>query len=439
MRCRVIGFLLGIASLASAGTASAQELKSELDQLIHEALDRNPDVQAALARWDLARQRPEREGSLPDPSLSAQIIRFRGRDAGIRSEGETWYMLRQDVPFPGKLGLRSRMARREAEMAGEDYQAARLDLVEAVRLAYYHLLHAEALNGIGLVNLELIERTAAIAGARYEVGRAPQQELLLARVERARIGNELADLQRMRSAAVVELEALLGAPLPAGFAADHASRTPAVRLESDSLVAEALARRPELRAARLETARDTVALRLARKAYLPDLMLGLEYWVGEGENPSPLPDERYVLDVGFTVPWIWKGKHDAAVREARAALRESGYTVEAVANRVRREVETAVAEMQAAGERLQNFETTILPEAGLNLESATEAYQTDRVDFLSVLDAQRSLAELRIAYHTARVELLIASARLERAVGREPPAEGSPTAGVGVVVGEVTP
>jgi outer membrane protein TolC len=415
-----------LAGTLSAGRLPAQE-SPELDRLVREALERNPDVAAALARWRAAAERPEQVGSLPDPEFTAQVIRFRDRGIGIRSDGETWYMLRQSVPFPGKLGLRSRIARREAELAGEEFEAARLTLAEAVRLAAYRLLHAEVLEEITLVNQQLVERTLGIARARYEVGAAAQHELLLSRVEYARVANDLAELRRMRRDAVAELEALLGRRLEPDFTVpirhESAIQTP---LDADSLVALALVQRPEMRTAAITAARDTVALRLARKAYLPDLMVGLEYWVGEGENPSPLPDERYVFDVGLTIPWIWKGKHDAAVRQARADLVAGRRAFEGAANRVRREVEAAVAEVEAAAERTRNFQQSILPEAELNLESATEAYRTDRAGFLTVLDTQRSLNELRIAYHTTLVELLMAGARLDRAVGTPPP---GPSAG----------
>jgi outer membrane protein TolC len=394
-----------------------------VEELVRQALQSNPDVAAALARWQATRERPEQVGTLPDPDFLAQVIRFRDRGLGVRGEGETWYMLRQQVPFPGKLGLRSDVARREAEVGREEVEAMRLDLVEAVRAAYYRLFHAEALEEITLVNQDLVDRTLGIAQARYEVGAAAQQELLLSRVEHARIANDLAELRRMRRDAVAEIEALIDRPLEPDFtvAMRHESPIPATSLDVDSLVALASTQRPELRGARLAAARDTVALRLARKAYLPDFLVGLEYWVGEGENPSPLPDERYVLDVGFTVPWIWKGKHDAAVREARAELLASRHAFDDTANRVRREVEAALAEVEAAAERVRSFEASILPEAELNLESATEAYRTDRTGFLTLLDTQRSLNELRIAYHTTLVGLLIARARLDRAIGTPPP------------------
>jgi cobalt-zinc-cadmium efflux system outer membrane protein len=418
-------FLALLPTVLAAGELQGQEVASDLDRLIEEALVANPDLAAALARWEAAREVPAQVGALPDPNSMAKVIRFRDRGLGVRGEGETWYMLTQEVPFPGKLGLRSEVARREAERTGKEYEALRLDIVQAVRLSYYRLLHAELLEEITLANQGVIERTLEIARAKYEVGSVPQQEVLLARVEHARIGNELAEFRRRRRTAVAELSALLNRSVETDFTApmEPESRPPALALDVDSLAARALAQRPELGGVRLAAARDTIALRLARKAYLPDLMLGVEYWVGEGENPSPLPDERYVLDVGFTIPWIWKGKHDAAVREARAQLRASRYAYEEMANRIRREVETAAAEARAAAEQVRSFEESILPEASFNLESATEAYRTDRVGFLTLLDAQRSLNELRIAYHTMRVELLMTWAQLERAVGNPAPGE----------------
>jgi outer membrane protein TolC len=152
----------------------------------------------------------------------------------------------------------------------------------------------------------------------------------------------------------------------------------------------------------------------------------LEYWTAQRDSPDPLPDERYVLDVGLTVPWLWTGKHKAGIRQARADVNTSRYAVEQEVNAIRRDVETAVAEVRAASDQVRSFQATILPEADLNLRSATEAYQTGETTFLTLLDSQRSLNALRIAYHTSRVELLMAWARLARAVGEPPGAVSAP-------------
>ena len=404
----------------------AQQAPSELDRLVREALASNPDVAAALARRDAARARPAREGGLPDPMLTSTVIRFRDRGVGVRGEGETWYALRQEIPFPGKLGLRAEAARREADVAEAELEALRLDLVEAVRVAFYRALHARGLEEIALANAQLVEGTLGVARARYEVGAGDQPDLLLARVERARIANDLAAYRAMRREALAELDALLGRPaaLEPGQLVEPASPRPTPTPDVDSLVARALAQSPELRAARLAASRDTLALRLAGKAYLPDFSVGLEYWVGEGENPEPLPDERYVLVAGLTLPWIWKGKHDAGVREARASLRAGESAVLETTNRIRSEVEAAAAVLDAAAEQVRTLEETILPEAVLNVEGAAEAYRTDRAGFLTLVDAQRSLNELRVAQHTALVELLTARARLDRALGEPPPEPG---------------
>ncbi len=156
-------------------TSKGQEPRSSLDRLVQEALIRNADVAAALARWEAARQEPARVGSLVDPELMVQVIRFRDRGLGLQSEGETWYSLRQSVPFPGKLGLRSGVARRESEMEGRGYDALRLDLVQAVRLAYYRVVHAGALEHVARAEFRpyMVLAGGAPDGVPLLAGRTP--------------------------------------------------------------------------------------------------------------------------------------------------------------------------------------------------------------------------------------------------------------------------
>ena len=58
-----------LAALASASYGRAAE-PVKLNDLVREALARNPEVLAAQKRYEAARQRPSQESSLPDPMLS---------------------------------------------------------------------------------------------------------------------------------------------------------------------------------------------------------------------------------------------------------------------------------------------------------------------------------------------------------------------------------
>jgi outer membrane protein TolC len=80
-------------------------------------------------------------------------------------------------------------------------------------------------------------------------------------------------------------------------------------------------------------------------------------------------------------------------------------------------VQEALVRAQAASARVALLQTTLLPQAEQTLEVARAAYQTDRVDFLALMDDSRVRLAVRLEYYEALAALEQARVDLERAVG----------------------
>jgi outer membrane protein TolC len=85
------------------------------------------------------------------------------------------------------------------------------------------------------------------------------------------------------------------------------------------------------------------------------------------------------------------------------------------------QVQDALAKVNSGQERVALYKTTIIPQAGQTLQSSVAAYQTGRQDFISLIDAERTLLAAKQDYHRAVYDLLEGIARLERAVGMSLP------------------
>ena len=91
-------------------------------------------------------------------------------------------------------------------------------------------------------------------------------------------------------------------------------------------------------------------------------------------------------------------------------------------NMVRLAVQEAYVRAKSAHERAALLRTTILPQSQQTLEVSRVGYQTDRVDFQSLIDNERTLLSSQLDYFRALSEFQQATADLERAVGRDLPA-----------------
>jgi outer membrane protein, heavy metal efflux system len=80
-------------------------------------------------------------------------------------------------------------------------------------------------------------------------------------------------------------------------------------------------------------------------------------------------------------------------------------------------VQDALAKVISAQERIQLYTTTVIPQARQTLQSTSDAYQSGKIDFLSLIDAHHLVRFSEQDYHMAVMNLLTGEAELEKAVG----------------------
>jgi outer membrane protein TolC len=402
-------------ALASLGVAGPLPERLDLRSVLEAARARNPEIRAADAQYLAMRERPMQEGTLPNPSLG---IRYHNEN-WKESFGESEFSFvevgaEQEIPFPGKLSLRGRIAEREAEREGAMRDLTVLMVLAATASSYADLVVAERSAAILRESHGLLGFMVEQAAARYRVGESAQQDVLRASLERGGLEERLAMLERRRAAAAAALRALLD--LAEGEALPSVEALPEPRpIEAlDALTGKLAARSPALRAAQEEILRSEAALRLARRDYYPDFAV-----MGSYMNKERLLPE-WELGVRLELPlYFW--------RRQRAAVAEAGFTERAAAHAHRntqRSLEGRLADFHAMAEAssrlLRLYGDRLVPEARLTFESSRASYGVGRVDFLTVLSAFTSLLEYRLRYEEESGSLVRALAEIGPIVGETP-------------------
>ena len=389
---------------------------------LQRARERNPEVQAAQSRYLAMRERPSQAGSLPDPSLG---VRYHNEDWGI-SFGDSEFSFfevgaEQEVPFPGKLGLRERIAVREAERERAMRDMTLLMVLSEVAANHADLAAVEISERILRENQRVLELIVEQTAARYAVGEAAQQDVLRAAQERSVLEERLTMLGRKSAALRAALAALLDLGETALPPTDGFEGAPVVAPleELETRLKEAS---PTLRAAREELLRASDELRLARREYFPDFAL-----MGAYTNKERLLPE-WEVGARVTVPLYYWRKQRAAVAEAahaeRAAERTRFSTELTLEARL-----TDLHAMAVASRRLVAlYAETLIPQGIVTLESARASYAVGEVDFLTTLTAWTSLLEYRLRHAEESGNLRRALAEIGPLVGETPLGEplGSP-------------
>ena len=246
-----------------------------LEQLIQEALEKNPRIKSAERRWRASEARPTQVSTLPDPMLS--YTRFGSSVETRVGPQENVFTLSQRVPFPGKLGLKGKMAGQDAVAEEQRYLATERDVVFRVKQAYYDLYWVDQSIGILTQYLSLLEDFTRVAEQKYATGQGIQANVLKSQVEISSTIAKKLRFEKTQEGVVARLNALLNRPQGQKLGSTSSIDTARVHLDEEALVTQALAQREELQAVRAMIGKSEYMRSLAKKEYLPDFNFQANY------------------------------------------------------------------------------------------------------------------------------------------------------------------
>lgn len=402
----------------AGGVAHAQSL----DSLIARAMKSNPRIVAARAAQAAAAEAASPAGALPDPMLM-----LRAYDTPIERPSPTnadmaGVELTQMLPFPGKRGLMRASMREESAMLGAQADRVALDVVAELREAYAEHYALSRKREVLRSSIDLLTATAAIVRTRYEVGAAPMQDLLKMMVELEEEKNRLVVLDARVPGVIARIQGLVGGAAYEALGAPALPDTVRPASEVADLESEAMATQPMIRMRERALAQAEVDLRLAAREGLPDLTIGAEYMANRD-----MPD-TWTAMFGFNIP-IWRGsRYRPMVRSAEQRKAAAIAELEQSRNETRVMVAELAAMLQGSRSMVNLYRSTVMPRAEQSLDAARAAYQTDRIAFMDLLDAHRSLLGFRLMAEDAMAEHLVNLARLDRELGRPATASSDPKA-----------
>jgi outer membrane protein TolC len=149
----------------------------------------------------------------------------------------------------------------------------------------------------------------------------------------------------------------------------------------------------------------------SREANLPDFSIGADYWQMPGA-----PNDAYGLMFSINLPWF-TGKHGAEVARMEHTLRADQAAVETARNKALFEVRDAYVRVETTRKSLVLFKGELVPKSAQSVEVSRANYEKDKASFLDLLDAERSLRDVKLKYSQALVQYEMAVVDLERAVG----------------------
>lgn len=425
---------IGAASPA-VSTAAAQDrwwtLYSDalLDRLVEDALAANTDIRVAVARIEHARTslRGAKSDRLPRTSLGASATYSRTSEVqslpGI--DRENW-IVDGGLDVSYEVDLFGRV-KREVEAARGDFAAAQADadgvrvavITDTVR-AYLDLTATAERLGVAQRTVALLDQSIRITGARFEVGRSDRLDVIRVTALRDQQKAAIPGLEADRDAALFHLATLTGrTPQDLPGTVRAAVRTPQLAQPIPVGDGQALlARRPDVRAAERRLAADAARVGVATADLYPRITLGgsISTTALGGNNLFGGGPLNFLL--GPLISWAFPNREAirARIAAAKADSAASLAQFDSAVLQALEDTERAMSVYAHAIERARTL-TAARDEAARAARISLARQREGRIDFLTVLDAQRTLASAEAELAVATRAVSFAQVDLFRALG----------------------
>ena len=420
--------VLATSVLASAGSLARGQTPTRLewtfDEAVTSAIEQHPLVEAARARISAAQGTRQTAGTLPNPiatywlensSFPGQHLPF-----GVSRETSTYVTLPLEPLF--QRAPRIRRADEEIRAADAGLTTARRQVALDVAHAFFRVALEQVSVQTAEENRAGLERLVTYNRSRVTEGATAELDLIRTQVEldRAATNVALADVDLARSRA--ELWPFLGATgtVPASFRVTLPSAAPTANALSPLIdfVTQARQRRPELVAARARASAANAETAYQRRLTVRQLGATFGFKHASGSNSATDSNNSLIAGVSVPIPLFDRnrGEIQRATGEFVAAEQELAWAERAIA-----------AEVQGAYDAAQRLSAQMSSLQGSYIDRADEAnritlaaYQEGAASLLQVLDASRTLAEVRLTYYRALFAQRQSVFDLALAAGNEP-------------------
>lgn len=392
---------------------------ASVESLLTLAKERNPEYASMRHEAQAADERIGPAGALPDPKLRVDLqdITMGGEQNPTllpNRTGGTRYQLMQELPWFGKRGLKREIAALEADGAKGRAMGNWAELSSRIKAGYAQFYFLHQSERLTREILDLMNRLEQVAQVRYAGGLAAQQDVIRAQVEQSNMRNELIALQNERRMLQARLNTAIARPADAPLAEPERLRAlPApARLDYAGLQERVRARNPQLFVdeSRLKAAEKTRDL--SYKNRYPDFAVG----IAPTQSRYAIKEWEVMFEV--SIP-LQQSSRRSQEREAEAMLSAARARKEATANQVMSELAESLSALDAARRTEMSVAGSLLPQAELGFKAALAGYENGKLDFASLLDAQRQIRQARQSQIKAQAEGQARLADIERLLGEE--------------------
>ncbi|HDZ23520.1 MAG TPA: TolC family protein [Desulfobacteraceae bacterium] len=381
-----------------------------LKDAISTALVRNPDLMAFSIEIRAQEAQMIQAGLFPNPEFQFQSEDFGG--SGTRQGfdlTETTVQLSQLIELGGKRSKRKMIASLDRDLAGWDYKSKRADVLTKVTKAFIDVLADQKRVALAKEMVDLAAKVLQTVSARVKAGKVSPIEETRAKV--AFFANQIALQQAKRrlEGSRKQLATTWGAKT-ALFDQVKGRLDVLAPVPSIEALEGLISGNPDIARWATEMEQRNASLALAKAKKIPDPTVSLG-----GKHYSDLGENAFMFSISIPIPIF--DRNQGGISKARERVAKAREERQAATLRGFWDLAETYRSLSSAYSEALGLQTEVLPGATAAFKALRKGYHQGKFDYLSLLDAQRTLFESKGQYIEALRVYHQGIAEVERLIG----------------------
>ncbi len=404
-----------------------------VDSLVTEAIQNNPKLKSLKYNLQSADYRSESVSTLPPPTLGIEFNQIPAGKYNLWDDAlSNSLSLSQMFMIGGKLSAMSDVEKKSALISGDDYQAYKINLTAQVKMEYYSLWLFDKKIDLQKNDIKLLNDLINSVIILYQVNKINQADLLTLKSEVASNETQLLILQNQKEAETYKLNKLLGRELDSKDIYIEKE----IRIDSlNTSMGELQSRLEEVNPS-LKKMDNMIEMNLAMKnandkELIPDLMVqGMIMRMPQGmiltaksdlSMLMPQTEYMYSLMASITLPFApWSvNKFKAKDEEILSGIKGIEYEKDDMNREMISGLKNALVKYKTSSDLIKLNSTYVIPLYKQAVEAQISAYQNNRTNINSVIDASRMLLMQEMNYYMAQADHQMSLAEIEMMIGTE--------------------
>ncbi|AQT69126.1 Cation efflux system protein CzcC [Anaerohalosphaera lusitana] len=379
-------------------------------------LVQNPELKSFSLEVRAAQARQLQAGLTPNPELEIEVeeVGGTGESSGFDA-AETVIVLSQVIELADKAQKRSDVAAFDKKIAASEYRNKKLELFSDTTSAFIAVLRAQEKLELTRELLNLSKASYDAVRKRVAAGRDTQIESDRAAIELENLKRELGQAERRLESARSRLAHFWGQP-KATFSTALGDLEEITELPALEALEKQLPETPEYARWKQMVNKSRAQLKLEKARAVPNIA------IGAGMQRFNETDDNAFL-FGVSIPLPLSDRNQGSIKEAVYNLGRTRYQQTAAQIELHNELIQAYQELANAHAQVISLRDEILPRAERMFQTSQKAYNAGKIDYLNVLDAQRTLFDVRSEWLESLAEYHLAKTEIARLTGTETSSE----------------